>query len=181
MAETLLGRPGWTWTHAPPEPAEATRDGLRWTCGARTDLWRITDGVETKHDGQGLLLAQEGDFTFEATFEAPLEARFDQVGVLVEADEQRWLKCGVELDDRPWLSAVHTHGASDWSREPTPGLPVRLGLERRDGTLKVAVHQDGVPRTFRVLHLPGPVRVGPYSCAPQGPGFAAVMRAARLG
>ena len=168
---TLLGRAGWRWTTAPASPPLITADGLSWACAPRTDFWRITEGLESKHDGQALLLPQGGNFGLEATFEAALDAQYDQIGFLVEADEERWLKLGIELDGRPWLSAVHTDGASDWSREPHEGLPVTLRVERQDGTITSSVKHDGNWRAFRIVHLIGSLRVGVYSCAPQGPGF----------
>lgn len=168
---TFLGRTGWRWTTPPPASPRIGADGLTWTCGPQTDFWRITDGVQSKHDGQALLLPHDGDFSLEATFDAALDAQYDQIGYFLEAHEERWLKLGIEVDGRPWLSAVHTDGASDWSREPHEGLPAGLRVERRDGTITSSVKEQGNWRSFRILHLAGPLRIGVYSCAPQGPGF----------
>jgi regulation of enolase protein 1 (concanavalin A-like superfamily) len=176
---TLIGVDGWRWS-VEPRAARVDADRLTWTCGGRTDLWRITEGVPTKHDAPALLLAVDADFRLEATFEAELADLYDQVGILAEVSEVRWLKAGVELDARLWLSAVHTHDASDWSREPLGELPVALAVERLADTVFCSVREHGGWRTFRVLHLPGPLAVGAYSCAPQGDGFEAVMRSASL-
>jgi uncharacterized protein len=174
----FLGRDGWRWV-AEPAPFEAREDSLTWRCGAETDFWRLTEGHPPKHDGQAFVVPVEGDFRFEARFEAPLAELYDQAGIFVEASEERWLKLGVELDGDFWLSAVHTRGESDWSREPAAGLPIRLAVERRSGSVFCSAHFDEW-RVFRVLHLPGPVAVGPYSCAPRGGGFETSMRGARL-
>ena len=159
-----------------PKASQVEADGLSWTCQAKTDLWRITEGVESKHNAPAFVVSVNGDFRFEATFEARLADVYDQVGILTQASETRWLKVGVELDGRPWLSAVHTHDESDWSREPFGALPIELAVERRANSVSCSVHEEGRWRSFRVLYLPGPVEVGPYSCAPKGLGFEAVMR-----
>ncbi len=183
MAEqaALLGLEGWQWTAAAPsEPWFATPAELTWSCAAETDFWRVTQGHPSKHDGQAYLVALEGDFTFEATFDAKLVAQFDQAGLFLERDEETWLKAGVELDGRPFLSAVHTRGESDWSREPIDGLPLRLRIERVAGTVSASALIGESWQTFRVLTLSGAVRVGPYSCAPRGPGFETRMNRALL-
>jgi len=177
----LLGREGWRWTAAEPsERSVATRDSLTWSCAADTDFWRLTQGHPSKHDGQAYLVALEGDFTFEAAFDAKLAAQFDQAGLLVERDTETWLKAGVELDGRLWLSAVHTRGDSDWSREPIDGLPLRLRVERRADTVTASALIGDSWQAFRVLTLSGAVRVGPYACAPRGQGFETHMYDALL-
>jgi len=176
---SFLGRDGWRWV-APPVSWAAENDSLTWHCHGTTDFWRITEGHPAKHDGQAFVVAVEGDFRLEAVFEAALVELFDQTGLFAEVDEERWLKLGVELDGEFWLSAVHTRGESDWSREPVPGLPIRLALERRSDSVFCSAQVDGAWRVFRVLHLPGSVAVGPYSCAPRGDGFETSMQQARL-
>ena len=163
-----------------PQAAQVEADRLTWTCEGNTDLWRITEGVESKHNAPALLVSANGDFRFEATFEATFADLYDQVGILAQASETRWLKVGVELDGRPWLSAVHTHDESDWSREPWGAVPIELAVERRANSVSCSVHEEGNWRSFRVLYLPGPIEVGPYSCAPKGPGFEAAAYGALL-
>lgn len=172
---TFLGHDGWRWLVEPPA-WRAEADHLTWTCQGDTDLWRITEGVQSKHDAPAFVVSASGDFRFEATFDASFADLYDQVGILVQANERRWLKVGAELDGRLWLSAVHTHDESDWSREPLGALPLELAVERRADSVSCSVRDDGGWRTFRVLYLPGPIEVGPYSCAPRGGGFEAVMR-----
>jgi uncharacterized protein len=176
---TFLGHDGWRWL-VEPRAQRVETDRLTWTCGGTTDLWRITEGVPSKHDAPAFVVPASGDFRFEATFEASFADLYDQVGILAQASEVRWLKVGAELDGRLWLSAVHTHDESDWSREPLAALPIELAVERRAESVSCSVREDGEWRVFRVLFLPGPAEVGPYSCAPRGAGFEAVMRSAVL-
>jgi regulation of enolase protein 1 (concanavalin A-like superfamily) len=136
--------------------------------------------VESKHDAPAFVVSANGDFRFEATFDATFADLYDQVGILAQGSELRWLKVGVELDGRLWLSAVHTHDESDWSREPFGAMPLELAVERRANSVTCSLHEEGTWRAFRVLYLPGPIEIGPYSCAPKGGGFEAVMRSAVL-
>jgi len=136
--------------------------------------------VQSKHDAPAFVVSVNGDFRFEATFDATFADLYDQVGILAQASELRWLKVGVELDGRLWLSAVHTHDESDWSREPFGAMPLELSVERQANSVSCSLHEEGTWRVFRVLYLPGPIELGPYSCAPKGGGFEAVMRSAVL-
>lgn len=136
--------------------------------------------MPSKHDAPAYVVPVSGDFRFEAAFDTALSDLYDQVGILARASEVRWVKVGVELDGRQWLSAVHTHDESDWSREPLGTSPLELTVERRADSVSCSVREQGEWRSFRVLYLPGPIEVGPYSCAPKGDGFEAVMRSAVL-
>jgi len=177
----LLGRDGWRWL-APSPDAIVGADALTWRCAGGTDIWQRTGVAPSRHEAQALLLdVGDGDFTMQATFDAQLAARYDQVGLLVEAGQSSWLKAGIELDGELWLSSVHTQGASDWARQRWSGLPVTLRIERRDATTDVSVLEPaGAWLRFRELRLPDAVRVGPYACAPTGTGFQAQMTAASL-
>jgi regulation of enolase protein 1 (concanavalin A-like superfamily) len=106
--------------------------------------------------------------------------RYDQVGLMIVASEERWLKAGIEVDGELWLSAVHTRDESDWSRERWDMTGARLHAARMDGTIEVSVESAGTRRVFRTLYLDGPVGVGPYSCAPKGNGFQASASEIRI-
>lgn len=173
---TFGGRDGWRWL-VEPTAGRVEADHLTWTCQGKTDLWRITEGVESQHNAPAFVVSVGGDFRFEATFEATLADQYDQLGILAQVSEARWLKVGIELDGRLWLSAVHTHDESDWSREPFAAFPAELAVERRANSVSCSVQEEGDWRVFRVLYLPGPTEIGPYSCAPKGVGFEAAARA----
>ncbi len=168
---TLAGR-SYTWDRVPAEQ-QVSGEEVTWRCHGTSDYWRITEGVPVKHDGSALLTPFDGDFTVEMRVEGDLVDLYDQMGMLIVANEERWLKAGVEIDGGFWLSAVHTRGESDWSREAAHGPSVELRAERVQGTIEVSVKNEGTWRVFRTLYLPDPVAVGPYSCAPKGPGFQA--------
>jgi regulation of enolase protein 1 (concanavalin A-like superfamily) len=169
----------FAWLGAAP-PHEPAAGGITWQVTGGTDFWRETAGHASRHDGDALLAPADGDVVLELTIDGDLDARFDQVGFIAIADERSWLKAGVELDGRPWLGAVHTRGHSDWSREPFSATGATLRLRRAGATVELDVWDGDAWRMFRQLDLAGPLRVGPYACAPAGPGFAARVRDLRL-
>jgi uncharacterized protein len=169
----------WSWNR---EPVGSVLDcgGVTWTAPAKSDFWRKTEGVPSAHDGSSLLTLVEGDFTFELQARGSFTGLFDQVGLMVVSSEERWLKAGIEIDGEIWLSAVHTREESDWSRERWGSAGVGLRAVRSDDTIEVSVEDPAGWRTFRILYLPGPVGLGPYSCSPKGDGFEASVTGLKL-
>jgi uncharacterized protein len=175
ISTTLLpelgGRP-WGWNREPVtwEPGDGS---VTWRCPGGTDFWRKTEGVPSSHDGCSLLTHVDADFELELLVRGEFAERYDQVGLMVVASEERWLKAGIEVDGERWLSAVHTRDESDWSRERWDASEARLQAVRKDATIEISVSADAGWRVFRTLYLAGAVGVGPYSCAPKGAGFQA--------
>jgi regulation of enolase protein 1 (concanavalin A-like superfamily) len=167
-----LGGRAWGWNRD-PVTWESSDGSVTWRCPGGTDFWRKTEGVPSAHDGCSLLTRVEDDFELDLRVRGEFVDRYDQVGLMVVASEERWLKAGIEVDGERWLSAVHTRGESDWSRERWHASEARLRAVRKDATIEVSVARDGGWRVFRTLHLPGAVGIGPYSCAPKGAGFEA--------
>jgi uncharacterized protein len=169
----------WEWSRE-PVAWESTADSVAWRCPGGTDFWRKTEGVPSAHSGCALLTRVDGDFSLELVVHGEFGDRYDQVGLMVVASEERWLKAGIEVDGELWLSAVHTRDESDWSRERWDETGAHLRAVRADGTIEVSGDSDGSQRIFRTLYLDGPVGVGPYSCAPKGNGFQASAREVRV-
>jgi uncharacterized protein len=167
------------WFTDPPA-SEIRESGLRLRVAAGTDFWRHTETGHVQHNGHLLHTPAPGSFDLMAELGGSLAARYDQLGVMAAAGAAAWVKAGVERDRELWLSAVNTQGASDWSREPAPALPVRLRLRREGDTLSVGVREARAWRTFRIMTFSGPLAVGLYACAPKGPGFDAEFRNVRF-
>jgi regulation of enolase protein 1 (concanavalin A-like superfamily) len=183
-AETQVSDPfhtrSWSWI-GNAEPWDiGGPDRLRWSCSPGSDFWRLTASDIVKYDGSAYVTRIEADFAMSGRLEAKLEARYDQVGMLVSAAEDHWVKAGAEWEGELLVGAVHTRGHSDWSMGPGT-LPLNLRIERRAGVLEVCARGDEDDwRVIRQLALDGPVLVGPYSCAPAGPGFQAELTAFSL-
>lgn len=103
-----------TWTHSPLAVDDAT--DLVATAVEGSDAWRHT-AYGFVHDTEHALLAPlaVGE-AMEVTLRAPWSGEFDQAGLFVRIDDERWMKCGVEFaDGHLGLGAVVTDIRSDWS------------------------------------------------------------------
>jgi len=157
------------------EPSSWSRDGDVLTMRAEpgTDFWRTThygfihDNGHFADTGQ-LALRFQGDFAHQ----------YDQAGLMLYADAEHWIKCGLELDGRLWLSVVVTNGVSDWSQQPAPEPDAdgwyEISAVRDHDSVQISCGDQPV----RLAPFPGgPCRSGPMCAAPKGPGFTARFRA----
>ena len=123
----------------------------------------------------------------EVRFMLDYTQQFDQAGVLVRADEEMWIKAGVEVSDgAPQLGAVVTNGMSDWSISPVlgwQGREVTVRASRSTNALTVRARVDTEPwQLVRVAPIPEgrALDVGPYCCAPTHSGLIVRFRGAVL-
>lgn len=165
-----------TWTHS---PALTRIDGhLDATAIEGSDAWRHT-AYGFVHDSEHALLAPlaVGE-AIEVAFTAPWEGQFDQAGLFVRADDEHWIKAGVEFaDGHLGLGAVVTAGRSDWSvgyvddwRESE--ITVRVS-RWEDAMIVRARADDGPWRLVRVAPFAGDAAVsaGPFLAAPTRSGL----------
>jgi len=167
----VTGWEGFTWLNEPVQWELEASDRVQWRTRPTSDFWRNTGGVVGADDGDAFLLDCVGDFSVTMRLASHFESQYDQCGLMVRADQRNWLKAGIELDGGAWFSVVETHENSDWSRQATSAADVEFTVSRTGDTLRVGLVQDGVTHMLRQLWFAGPVSVGPYSCAPKGPGF----------
>ncbi|WP_433699239.1 DUF1349 domain-containing protein [Nocardiopsis sp. CA-288880] len=172
--------PEMTWLNEPPHWTED--DGvLTVTTGSRTDFWRRTHYGFVHDDGHFRHATATGDFTLQATFGGGYEVQYDQVGLMVRADEEHWVKAGVEFTEGALnLSTVLTRGHSDWSVVPLAHTgEVTLRVIRTGDALNVQyLDGDAGWRLLRLGYLPLPesCQVGVMCCSPEREGFRAVFR-----
>ncbi|MDO5629227.1 MAG: DUF1349 domain-containing protein [Mobilicoccus sp.] len=174
------------WTH-PPVAAVVDGDDFLVTALKGSDAWRHTS-YGFVHDSEHALLA---DFPVgvaaEVTFTAELPEQFDQAGVFVRVDEERWVKAGLERSDGSLqLGAVVTDGASDWSVSPVDGWAgqrVTIRVSRTGGALIVRARVgDDDLQFMRVTPLPesAVAQAGPYTCSPTRAGLTVRFHAWHL-
>lgn len=106
------------WTNGPAAVAVSDTESaqLDVTALEGSDAWRRT-AYGFVHDTEHALLAPlaVGE-AMDVTFSAAWDGQFDQAGVFVKIDAERWIKTGVEFaDGHLGLGAVVTDGTSDWS------------------------------------------------------------------
>lgn len=166
------------------EPRRWRRSGadLLVTTDPHTDFWRHTHYGFVHDSGHHFGVRVPGEFTAQVGVSGALDDQYDQAGLMVRMDAERWVKCGIErVDGEATLSAVVTHAVSDWSMTPLSRMPASLGLRlRRSGdALTVEYNLDGLAERgwalHRVAYLPAalPVSVGPMAACPRGGGFEA--------
>jgi uncharacterized protein len=161
------------------EPAswQRTGDVLRVSVDPGTDFWRAT-GYGYIHDNghvYGELLA--GDLDVSVRIRGTFASQYDQAGIMLRADEQTWLKTGVEFfEGRPRLSTVLTLGWSSWIVADLPAGTdeVTLRVSRRGEAVEVRYTAGSGPAELAALVFLPPERellAGIGCAAPEGSGF----------
>lgn len=166
-----------TWLNPPAEVA-INGDDLLVTTGDRTDFWRTTSYGFVRDTGHALLTGLPLGAAVEVTFIAEFTELYDQAGLMVRVDEQTWIKAGIEVSDGlPQLSAVVTHGLSDWSTAPVPewnGRAVTVRASRSGDALTVRARCEDEPwRLVRLAPLPpnATASAGPFCATPERAGL----------
>ena len=132
----------WTegsWTN-PPAAVIEDAEALSATAAAQSHAWRHTS-YGFVHDTEHALLAPlaVGE-AVEVVLRTRFTGQFDQAGVFVRADAERWVKAGLEFADGVLnLGAVVTLGRSDWSVAPVEwnGRTVTVRVSRAVESLTV--------------------------------------------
>ncbi|MCS0630326.1 DUF1349 domain-containing protein [Telluria mixta] len=165
-----------TWHNKPPI-YRIDNGTLHVVTGENTDFWRITNYGFIRDNGHFFGAPATDGFTAQVRVRAAFSELYDQAGLMVRIDEQRWIKAGVEFSDgQALLSTVLTNGTSDWAVAPAPsfGDSFWLRVTVDVGVIRVQYSADG--NTWPMLRLaPFPAAprylVGPMCCTPQRAGL----------
>lgn len=165
------------WTNE-PEAVERAGEVVRVRAKEGSDAWLRTAYGFVHDTEHALLAAFEVGTAMEVEFTADFSEQFDQAGLFVRADAERWTKAGVEFADGTLnVGAVVTDRMSDWSVGPVPewaGRRVRVRVSRGADALTVRAAVDDEPyRLVRVAPFPGDAVAteGPFVCAPTRAGL----------
>ncbi|MGS0641862.1 DUF1349 domain-containing protein [Xanthomonas oryzae] len=175
MAQDSSWRAG-TWLNW-PKSVDLGGDTLNVVTDKATDFWPKTHDGFTRDSGHFLGIKTGARFTAQLRVRAQYEALYDQAGIMVRVDEQRWGKAGIELSDgRAMLSSVLTNPVSDWATGPYAADPQDFWIRATvaDGVLRLQVSADG--RHWPLVRLcPFPVAseylAGPMCCTPERAGL----------
>ena len=165
-----------TWT-TPPEEVREDGSDLLVTARDASDFWRTTSYGFVHDDGHGLLAPFPDGSAVEVSFVADLVEQFDQAGILVRADEEHWVKAGVEYaDGATQLGAVVTSVVSDWSTGEVDwvGRVVTVRASRAGDALTVRARVDEEPwKLVRLAPIDPtlPWQAGPRVCGPSRAGL----------
>lgn len=161
------------------KPQKWSNDGstLLVTTDEKTDFWTKTWYGFERFSGHFFGTDVSGDFTFQVKINASFEALYDQAGIMFMADDQHWLKAGVELNDgAPAIGSVLTLGYSDWATGifPASGDVFWMRLTRTGESLRLQYSVDGNTwPLLRLAHFPefGKCTVGVMCCTPERGGL----------
>lgn len=174
------------WTTLPVAAEEDGEGRLVVHAAEGGDAWRHTCYGFVHDDAHALLEAWNPERAVEVSFTAAFDAQFDQAGLMIRVDAERWIKTGIEFaDGAVQLGAVVTDGRSDWSTAPVPewaGREVTIRATRMGDAVVVRARVEEEPwRLVRLAPLdPGAAaEAGPYCCAPSRAGLAVVFTAWR--
>ena len=154
----------------------------------KTDFWSKTyyDPPFVKNDGATITYrvpAGVNTWSMELHFSLEAYNQFDQAGIIVQIDSERWMKAGIEyVDGIPRMGAVVTNNYSDWSTQPWQGetskFKIRVSKIRNS---LVAEYYDKQWNFMRIAHLTDMeapdtiISVGAYTCAPTKSGMTATF------
>lgn len=152
-------------------------ESLEVTTDHASDFWRETHYGFVRDSGHFLGFPAAGAFTAQLRIQARYRALYDQAGIMVRLDAERWVKAGIELSDgRAMLSSVLTIGRSDWATSPYAGDPSDFWMRATvaEGVLRLQVSSDG--KHWPLVRLaPFPTAasylVGPMCCTPERSGL----------
>jgi regulation of enolase protein 1 (concanavalin A-like superfamily) len=170
------------------EPAswQRTDDVLRVTVDPGTDFWRATGYGYIHDNGHVYGDRLPGDLDVSVRMRGTFAHQYDQAGIMLRADEQTWLKTGVEFfEGRLRLSTVLTLGWSSWIVADLPaGLEeITLRVSRRGDAVEVRYAAgEGTAELAALVFMPPDCEVmaGIMCAAPEGSGFIVTFHDLRI-
>ena len=145
----------------------------------QSDYWRVSHYGFTVDDAPFLYTLRGGEFEVKVKISGKYKERFDQAGLMLRIDKENYVKAGIEFVDGKYnLSAVVTHGTSDWSviKLDEPVDFVWIKAVRRLDAVEIFYSFDDKEYTMMRncwLQDNTPVMVGMMAACPDGNGFEA--------
>lgn len=176
MSAAIFARQDGVWLNE-PERWTAQGDSLDIVTDKATDFWRKTHYGFCRDSGHFLGFRTAQAFTAELRVQCDFQALYDQAGIMVRVDAERWIKAGIEFSDgRAMLSSVLTNGQSDWATAPYEhdAGDFWMRVTVADGVLRLQASADG--KVWPLVRLaPFTIAqsywVGPMACTPERAGL----------
>jgi regulation of enolase protein 1 (concanavalin A-like superfamily) len=181
----MLGGSNRVWLNEPKQWSEKD-NFLEMVTDQSTDFWRETHYGFIRDSGHFLGFWAGDAFTAELRIRSEFKELYDQAGLMVRLDAQRWLKAGIEFaDGRAMLSSVLTNERSDWATAPYEhdAHDFRLRVTVAQGVLRLQASNDG--KLWPLMRL-APFEkspsylVGPMACTPERSGLRVAFSDFRL-
>lgn len=176
MNAAIFARQDGVWLNE-PERWTAQGDSLEIVTDKATDFWRKTHYGFCRDSGHFLGFRTAQAFTAELRVQCDFQALYDQAGIMVRVDAERWVKAGIEFsDERAVISSVLTDGQSDWATAPYEhdAGDFWMRVTVADGVLRLQASADG--KIWPLVRL-APFAmaqsywVGPMACTPERGGL----------
>jgi regulation of enolase protein 1 (concanavalin A-like superfamily) len=164
------------WMNEPTRWA-VKNDIIAITADPKTDFWRRPGHIASS--GHFYHQSATGDFVAEVKITGDYAALYDQAGMMVYADGETWIKCGIEyFNDIQHVSAVIARGFTDWAVAPLRDAPEVLWVRMKRHGPVVEVHYAFDGENYTMLRdayftEAETLKVGLLVAAPQGNGFEA--------
>lgn len=176
MNAAIFARQDGVWLNE-PDQWTAQGDSLEIVTDKATDFWRKTHYGFCRDSGHFLGFRTAQAFTAELRVQCDFQALYDQAGIMVRIDAERWIKAGIEFsDERAMISSVLTDGQSDWATAPYEhdAGDFWMRVTVADGVLRLQASADGkvwplvrlAPFTMAQSYW-----VGPMACTPERGGL----------
>lgn len=147
----------------------------------QSDYWRVSHYGFTVDDAPFLYTLRGGEFEVKVKISGKYKVRFDQTGLMLRIDKENYVKAGIEFVDGKYnLSAVVTHGTSDWSviKLDEPVDFVWIKAVRRLDAIEIFYSFDDKEYTMMRncwMQDNTPIMVGMMAACPDGNGFEATF------
>lgn len=151
-----------------------------------SDYWRVSHYGFTVDDAPFLYTLRGGEFEVKVKISGKYKVRFDQAGLMLRIDKENYVKAGIEFVDGKYnLSAVVTHGTSDWSviKLDEPVDFVWINAVRRLDAIEISYSFDDKEYTMMRncwMQDNTPIMVGMMAACPDGNGFEATFEEFRI-
>jgi len=167
------------WLNAPAE-VEVIGNEILVTAIAESDFWRNTSYGFVHNSAHALLIDFPNKSAVEVSFILDFDQLWDQAGLLIYADEERWTKAGIEYADGALqIGAVVTNINSDWSTAPIDqwrGYEVSFRASREGNAVTVRAKCEALGAPWQLVRL-FPIeenlnwKAGPHLAAPSREGL----------
>jgi regulation of enolase protein 1 (concanavalin A-like superfamily) len=185
MNDSIFRRSDGVWLNK-PERWSAQGDSLQIVTDKATDFWRETHYGFSRDSGHFLGFPTTDAFTAELRVQGDFQALYDQAGIMVRIDAQRWVKAGIEFSDgRAMLASVLTDWRSDWATAPYEHEAGDFWMRATvsNGVLRLQASADG--KLWPLMRLAPFAKansylVGPMACTPERAGLKVVFSTFRV-
>ena len=173
-----------SWLNAPAK-SQVASDRLLIKTDAQTDFWRETHYGFIHSNGHALLFDTPEMFVCEVTFSGRFVSKYEQAGLLLWENENRWIKAGIEnAGGRTNLAVVVTDGRSDWSLAAADSAATdwTIRITATDNAVIVHARSLGEWQILRVSSFVAcGARIGPMACSPLNEGLQVTFSSFSIG